>query len=214
MVRLCHTWSKGFHFIFVLENVLFFASLQVLTLKTPFLLPSSFLILTGLDLWIRTSKINSDNELSYHFFSILFYFFLVSLGLDGCWWIRQINLQQKRFVSSLNDVQIWTLSLNGLCVVDGCRWTRPLLSLPSTQLATLTTSPSATSSHMETRRRNPNPNPNHHDTRVIIWSCRNRNEGWNNVEVLDLFVCSVGIKIVLFIFFMWLRAAGRIRNVI
>lgn len=83
------------------------------------------------------------------------------------------------------------------CVLDDCRWIRPLLSLPSTQLATLTTSPSATSLHMEMRKRN----PNHPDSRVITWSCRNINGGWKNVEVSDSFILvrSVGIKIVLFL---------------
>lgn len=80
-------------------------------------------------------------------------------------------------------------------VFDGCRWIRPLRSLPSTQPATSTTSPSVTSSHMETRRRN----PNRPDNRVTIRPCRDINDGWNNVEVLDsfMFVCSVGIKVVL-----------------
>lgn len=90
-----------------------------------------------------------------------------------------------------------SFSEDGHCVLDECRWIRPSLSLPSTQLATLTTSPSATSLHMEMRRRN----PNHPDSRVITWSCRNINDGRKNVEVLDSFilVCSVGIKIVLFL---------------
>lgn len=57
-----HLSHKHFHFLLMLRIlILTFSFLQALTPKTPFWLPSSFLTRTGLDLLIRTSKINFIN---------------------------------------------------------------------------------------------------------------------------------------------------------
>lgn len=128
---------------------------QVLILKTPYLLPSNFLIQTGLALSIRMSKSLYNLLLTFVYLHLTTNNCLISAGSNDYWWTRPINSQQRRFVSPHREtftVILWII------IVTSCirRWIRPSLWLPLTQLVTSTTSPSATSSHMEMRKKNHN----------------------------------------------------------
>lgn len=136
-----------------------FDLLQALIQKTPYLLLSSFLIQMGQVSLIRTSTIHPFSPFYINVFYVLLNKIISSLDVDlkDYWWPRQTNSQQKRFVYFCFYTQFkkiiiifWGFTWNS------CRWTRLSLSPPLTPQETLTTSRSATLSHMETRRRNPN----------------------------------------------------------